>query len=186
MKVAVKKHVMMSDSVSVEFSQQLTQIQRKLYSYILSLVPNRAEAEDILQESNFVLCRKAKEYDKDRNFQAWAFRIARYQVMAFLKTRKRSKLIFSEGIVELLAEELEDNSRFEKMRKALSFCLDELSERSRAVARLRFERNCTLLEIAEKLGRPMGTISATLYRVRVALAQCVRKKVAEEEAAELA
>jgi RNA polymerase sigma-70 factor (ECF subfamily) len=145
----------MSDTVSVEFSQQLTQIQRKLYSYILSLVPNRAEAEDILQESNFVLCRKAKEYDKDR-------------------------------IVELLAEELEDNSRFEKMRKALSYCLDELGERSRAVARLRFEKNCTLLEIAEKLGRPMGTVSATLYRVRVALAQCVRKKVAEEEAAELA
>ena len=63
MEVAVKKHVQMSDSVSVEFSQQLTQIQRKLYSYILSLVPNRVEAEDILQESNFVLCRKAKEYD---------------------------------------------------------------------------------------------------------------------------
>jgi hypothetical protein len=31
----------------------------------------------------------------------------------------------------------------------------------------------------------MGTVSATLYRVRVALAQCVRNKVAEEEAAEL-
>ena len=75
--------MLMSDTVSVEFSQQLTQIQRKLYSYILSLVPNRTEAQDILQESNFVLCRKAEEYDKDRNFQAWAFRIARYQVMAF-------------------------------------------------------------------------------------------------------
>ena len=37
------------------------------------------------------------------------------------------------------------------MRKALSFCLNELSEKSRAVAKLRFERNCTLLEIAEKL-----------------------------------
>ena len=95
-------------------------------------------------------------------------------------------MCFSESIVELFAEELEDKSRFEKMRKALSFCPDELSEKSRAVARLRFERNCTLLEIAERLGRPMGTVSATLYRVRVALAQCVRKKVAEEEAAELA
>ena len=176
----------MSDSVSVEFSQQLTQIQRKLYSYVLSLVPNRAEAEDILQESNVVLCRKAKEYDKDRNFQAWAFRIARYQVMAYLKNRKRSKLVFSEGIVELLAEEIEDNSRFEKMRKALAFCIDELSERSRSVARLRFEGNCSLLEISEQLGRPMGTVSATLFRVRLFLVQCVRKKVAEEEAAELA
>ena len=37
----------MDDPVSVEFSQQLTLIQRKLYSYILTLVPNRAEAEDI-------------------------------------------------------------------------------------------------------------------------------------------
>ena len=176
----------MDDPVSVEFSQQLTLVQRKLYSYILTLVPNRAEAEDILQETNLVLCRKAGEYDVNGNFQGWAFRISRFQVMAYLKKRKRDNLLISGDIVELLAEEVEDLSHFDRMRKSLAYCLETLTEKSREVARLRFEGNLSLADISEKLGRPMGTISATLFRIRQSLAICVRKKSAEEEAAESA
>lgn len=176
----------MDDPVSVEFSQQLTLIQRKLYSYILTLVPNRAEAEDILQETNLVLCRKAGEYDTDGNFQGWAFRISRFQVMAYLKKRKRDNLLISGDIVELLIDEVEDLTRFDRMRKALAYCLENLTEKSREVARLRFEGSLSLADISKTLGRPMGTISATLFRIRHTLTLCVRQKVAEEEAAESA
>ena len=174
----------MEDPVSVEFSQELTKVQRRLYSYILSLVPNRAEAEDVLQEANLVLCRKAGEYDTDGNFKAWAFRIARYQVMAYLKKRKRANMLFSEDVVELLAEQVEDLTCFDRMRKALAYCLESLTEKSRAIARLRFEGNLSLLDISKQLERPMGTISATLFRIRQTLAVCVRNKVSEDEAAE--
>jgi len=176
----------MDDPVSVEFSQQLTLIQRKLYSYILTLVPNRAEAEDILQETNLVLCRKAGEYDTDGNFQGWAFRISRFQVMAYLKKRKRDNLLISGDIVERLVDEVEDLTHFDRMRRALAYCLENLTGKSREVARLRFEGNLSLADISETLGRPMGTISATLFRIRHTLTLCVRQKVVEDEAAESA
>ena len=176
----------MGKSPSLEFIQELTLVQRRLYAYILTLVPNRAEAEDILQEANMVLCRKSCEYDPKLNFQGWAYRISRYQVMAYLKKRKRENLLISGDIVDLLAEEIEDTSRFDLMRNALSFCMENLTEKSRKVARLRFESNLPLAEIANKLGKPIGTISATLYRIRKNLALCVRKKLAEDEAAETA
>ncbi|MEK9783748.1 MAG: sigma-70 family RNA polymerase sigma factor, partial [Opitutales bacterium] len=91
--------------ISFDFSQKLVRIQRALYSYILCLLPNRTDAEDVLQETNLVLCKKFPEYDETGNFQAWAFRIAKFQVMAHLTRHRRSKICFSNELVESLAEE---------------------------------------------------------------------------------
>ena len=51
------------DSVSFEFSQKLVGVQKNLYSFILSLLANRSDAEDVLQETNLILCQKSKEYN---------------------------------------------------------------------------------------------------------------------------
>ena len=82
-------------SIPFEYSRKLTAIQRSLYAYILSLLPNRSDAEDILQETNLILCKKAKDYDPDGHFQGWAFRIARFQIMAHMTKARRSKISFS-------------------------------------------------------------------------------------------
>ena len=91
--------------VPFDFSQKLTALQKSLYAYILTLLPNRTEAEDVLQETNLILCRKANEYDPEGHFQGWAFNIARYQVMGHISKFKRSKLFFSPELIENLAEE---------------------------------------------------------------------------------
>ena len=57
------------NSVSVEYSQKLTAIQKSLYAFILSMIPNKSEAEDILQETNLILCQKAGEYDPSKHFR---------------------------------------------------------------------------------------------------------------------
>ena len=54
----------------------VTAIQKSLYAFILSLLPNRTEAEDILQETNLILCQKENEYNREGHFQGWAFSIA--------------------------------------------------------------------------------------------------------------
>ena len=96
---------MSDDLVPFDFSRKLTALQRSLYAYILTLLPNRADAEDVLQETNLILCRKANEYDPKGHFQGWAFQIARYQVMAQITKTKRNRLQFSTEIVETLAAE---------------------------------------------------------------------------------
>ena len=92
-------------SVSLEYSQKLTSIQKSLYGFILSMVPNRSEAEDILQETNLILCQKANEYDPGGHFQGWAFKIARFQVLKHMTNVKRSKLQFSTEFIEEVASE---------------------------------------------------------------------------------
>jgi len=52
--------------VSAEFVAQITRYQRQLHSFILSMVWNPAEADDVLQETNLVLWEKAAEFDAGR------------------------------------------------------------------------------------------------------------------------
>ena len=67
---------------SAEFVTQITKVQRQLHAFILSMVWNPAEAEDVLQETNLVLWEKAAEYDPSRPFLPWAMRFAQFQAMA--------------------------------------------------------------------------------------------------------
>ena len=92
------------------------------------MVPNRSEAEDILQETNLILCQKANEYDPSGHFQGWAFKIARFQVMKHMTKVKRSKLNLA---MNLLKKLLPKNLILEKCRQhkklwrfVTNFCLN--------------------------------------------------------------
>ena len=172
----------MSDSsVSFEFSQNLVGIQRNLYSFILSLLSNRNDAEDVLQETNLILCRKSKEYDPDGNFRSWAFNIARYQVLAHLTKRRRSKVCFSNELTEVLASEDFDIRQHQLTQKALQACYDLLPDHMREIAKLRFKEDASMKEICKTLNRPIGAISGTLFRIRQNLIKCVQLKVPQLE-----
>lgn len=172
----------MSDPISFEFSQLLTKSQRRIYAFILTLIPNRAEAEDILQETNLILCRKAAEYDPDRHFLAWAFKIARFQTMAHMKTRSRSPLVFQEDLMEKLSDDAENLDGFGSLQRALAQCMEKLTKRNRELIRIRYEQGMSLEESAKELGKPKGTVSMALYRIRIALWRCVERTMKEMEA----
>ena len=168
-------------TVSIEYSQKLTSIQKSLYAFILSLFPNRTEAEDILQETNLILCKKASEYDPDGHFQAWAFKIARFQVMKHLTKQKRSKIHVSTEIIEEVAAEEFDSQRVAVVQKALAICYELLPENMKVIANLRFKQDFSLKIISDQVNRPMGAISSTLYRIRQKLSDCVKGKLHEVE-----
>jgi DNA-directed RNA polymerase specialized sigma24 family protein len=52
----------------------------------------------------------------------------------------------------------------------------------KAMAKLRFREDKSLLEISRILKRPMGSVSATLHRIRLNLISCVKDKIPTIEA----
>ena len=171
---------MENESISFEYSQKLTAVQRSLYAYILSLLPNRSDAEDILQETNLILCKKAREYDPEGHFQGWAFSIARFQVMKHIMKFRRSKLYFSSETIDNIADEMESNDDLVSTRKVLQVCYEQLPKHMTEIARLRFKEELNLKEISSRLNRPIGSVSATLHRIRANLRICVKNKIASE------
>jgi len=50
------------------------------------------------------------------------------------------------------------------------------------MAKLRFQEEKSLLEISKTLKKPMGSVSATLHRIRINLIACVKEKIPSIEA----
>ncbi len=159
----------------------ITRHQTALYSYILSLLPNRTLADDVLQETNLVIWRKAAEYDAGRPFMAWACRIAHFQVMAARRDAARDRCVFDSGLIDLLAAEDEpDLESTEAMNHALRDCLGELPEDKRELILKRYHSGESVAElaVAEKLSP--GALSVQLHRIRQLLESCVQGKLRSE------
>lgn len=165
----------LSDPVDV-FVEKITSAQQGLFAFILTLVPNISDANDVLQETNLVLCRKRTEYRETEDFWPWAKTIARYQVLAYLKTQHRNRLRFGDSLLATLAHEAAAQD-MESEVLAMDHCIQELTPSNREMLQLRYSSELSISEIAGRLGRSVGAIYDALYRIRGQLANCIQRKL---------
>src|SRR5262249_60170832 len=88
-----------------EFVRLLGQNQRRLFLYVMNLVPNWTDAEEIIQETNLVLWREFGRFQLGTNFTAWACKVALHQVLAWRKRQRRDRLEVSPAFLEAGAAE---------------------------------------------------------------------------------
>lgn len=159
--------------------RELTSSQNSIYAYIFSLVPNREVAQELLQETNLVVCEKAEEFEKGTHFLTWACTIARYKVLAYRRRMAREKLAFGDDLVETLAAI--DPRQFDVAERivALERCLEQLRPRQRALIEERYQPGVTLDVLAARLGRAKQSLAVTLHRIRQTLQKCLEKAEAE-------
>src|SRR4051812_7028780 len=82
----------------------MTRHQRQVFSYIYVLVPNRSDAEDLLQETSLVICEKFHEFRDGTDFVAWACQIAYWRVRYSREKYARSKVLFDQDIGDVVAQ----------------------------------------------------------------------------------
>ena len=124
-----------------ELVRLLAQNQRRLFLYVRTLVPNHADAEEVLQNTNLVLWREFGTFEPGTNFAAWSCRVALNQVLAWRKKRQRDRLQFSDELLALVATAAEDAAdALEERSRALAGCLEKLPAEQRELVRLREER----------------------------------------------
>jgi|SRR5579875_514751 RNA polymerase sigma-70 factor (ECF subfamily) len=167
---------------TAEFIGQLSRCQRRLYAFIYALVRHAADAEDILQECNLVLWRKADEFQPGTDFMAWAGRIAQFQVMAFRKKQaRRAREHFDDVLIAQLADEAQERlKQFDQRQQALLECLRELRPEQRTLVARRYEPGGSVNEIARSSNRSPKAVSEALRRIREALMRCIERRIALE------
>jgi RNA polymerase sigma-70 factor (ECF subfamily) len=120
------------------FLRLLLAHQRRIFAYVLALVPHWSDAEDVVQETSAVLWRKFDDFEPGTDFAAWALSVARYQVLNFRKKQRRGPGRLSDQTVEALAERLLAVERQADARlTALENCLQKLSSKDRDLVQLR-------------------------------------------------
>jgi len=79
--------------------------QRNIYAFILSLVPNWADADDLMQETATVMWTKFGEFELGTNFLSWGMKVAYFEVLKFRKQRQRNRLQFTNELLETIAQD---------------------------------------------------------------------------------
>lgn len=165
-----------------EFVQLLGQYQDRIYGYIVAMVHNFADADDLFQLTSMVIWRKFHEYNPESSFVRWSCGIARIEVLNFLKSKNRRPLLLSEDLqLEMAAIQAEsDASTIEKRKSALAQCLEKLSKQNRRLLELCYGGEGTIDEASTQTGRSKHSIYNSLRRIRASLQMCVHREIVRE------
>lgn len=158
-----------------DFAQQITESQQRLYRYIYSLTGNSANSWDILQETNIVLWRKQADFTPGTRFDSWSFTIARFQVLAFLRDRKREPVsVLTPDLLDAFAVDAEtEASHFDDRLAALNYCQGKLADKSRRLLNLYYEQGLSMKEVSATLKTTATSTKQALFRVRRSLQDCI-------------
>jgi RNA polymerase sigma-70 factor, ECF subfamily len=161
----------------------MTRHQRQIFGYIFVLVPNRYDAEDLLQETSLVICEKFEEFEEGTDFVAWACQIAYWRVRYSRQKFARSKVVFNQEIVDALAQTASEMAEeLDDRHVALASCLQALPTRDRDLLLVRYEPGGGVEEAARRSGRTLQTAYKALARLRKLLLDCVSDRLASGDA----
>ncbi|MEM8863983.1 MAG: sigma-70 family RNA polymerase sigma factor [Planctomycetota bacterium] len=160
------------------FVMHLIDAQSRLYAYILSIVLDRERARDIAQQTNLVLLEKQGDFQPGTSFFAWASKVAFYEILADRRSRQRERHLFSDELLALVANEAEQAAgSLEERKAALEECIQTLAPGHRDAINARYRPGGSVAALAASLNKSAGAVSAMLHRIRVALAECVERKL---------
>ncbi|MCX7399141.1 MAG: sigma-70 family RNA polymerase sigma factor [Planctomycetales bacterium] len=156
----------------------LTQHQEPLFRYIFSLVGSEADARDILQETSLSLYRTFDQYDASRPFLPWAYRFAYLKVQKHREKKTRSQLLFSEDVMDLLAQERERvEPELDQRLQLLDGCLSKLTAHDRELVTSRYAMRQSAEEMMKRFPISRRTLFRKLELLRQRLHECVTSQL---------
>ncbi len=165
-----------------EFAQLFGRHARQIYAYILTLIPNWADAEDVFQETSTIIWEKFDEFAPGTNFRAWAYQVAYYRAMWFRQRQKKTAVPFGEEFFRLVSEEtLTESGLLEDRHVALSGCVERLIELDRTLVERCYASGSTIKQVALEMGRSPDATYKMLKRIHRELFDCVEATLRDNE-----
>ncbi len=159
----------------------MTRHQRQIFGYIYTLVPDRHDAEDLLQETSLVICEKFDAFQEGTDFVAWACQIAWWNVRRARQKYARSKVIFDDDVLEAVASTAVTlTEELDHRHDALAHCLGKLHPRDRDLLLTRYEPGGGVEQAAQRSGRSLDAAYKALTRLRKLLHDCVTQRLTLE------
>lgn len=140
-----------------------------VFAVVLRLLRDRAEAEELVQETFLEAWRRARQYQPERaHVAAWLITIAKSRAVDRLRSRGSSIRTLE---IERQEEHEPNRSTDEvvdavRIRGAVRNTVAQLPKEQRAVLELAWDEGLSQSEIATRTGLPLGTVKT---RTRTAL-----------------
>ena len=141
-----------------------------LFRFCRRVLPTREDAEDAAMDVFVKLRGKLGQYDPERPFTAWLYKVAANHCWDLLRRRKIRQNLETEE-VETLPLEHPDPGQLDQMISAQTSggvrqALSRLSDRARMALVLRYYAEMSYDEIAEALGLRRAFVGVVLLRAR--------------------
>ena len=163
------------------FVKLLSSNQKWIYAYILSMVPNYNDADDLMQETSSIMWKKFDDFQQGTDFVKWGIKIAHYQILNFCRKKSRSPLHFNSETIEILQDNCETAVKeFNTRQDALRNCFKKLTENDRDLLRVHYYQSTPVKEIARQFGQTVQNIYQKLTRIEYALLNCIQKIITSE------
>lgn len=159
------------------FEQLYRSTSPRLFGICLRVLPQRAEAEEVLQEVFITIWRKASQYDATRaGAMTWLAMMTRNKAIDRLRAnaseRSHHRIEFDEAAAAPGANQATEK---DQDRHRLDACLDELEPSRRMLIRTAFFEGATYEELAERSSTPLGTIKSWIRRGLLKLKTCLER-----------
>ncbi|MCX6852816.1 MAG: sigma-70 family RNA polymerase sigma factor [Verrucomicrobia bacterium] len=165
------------------FLRRFTAHEPAIRAHVRRLVPARADADDVMQEISVVLWEKFDSLHEGADFKAWAFGVARFEVLAWLRDRGRDRLVLDEEVITKIAEETTAiEPLLERQREALELCMQKVPEEQRGLLMQAYQPDSSIQTVAQGSGRTVTGFYQWLHRMRKLLLDCIRRSMTQEVA----
>jgi RNA polymerase sigma-70 factor, ECF subfamily len=170
--------IKLNEQDEIRFNELMRETYRKVYNMAFRLAGNRPDAEVLTQDAFYRAYRSFHDYEGDRPFENWIFRIVTRLFLDLLRNRRRRVRSVSydtplqrEGGEENLFFDMADDSPNPEERvmehsfsEDLQKALNSLSPEQRLLVTLADVEGVPYKDIAEMLDKPVGTIRSRLHR----------------------
>ncbi|MEM9367531.1 MAG: sigma-70 family RNA polymerase sigma factor [Planctomycetota bacterium] len=166
--------------ISGDLLIRVTEAQPRLLGYLVKRLGDLDAARDVLQDVNLVICRRASEFQVGTNFMAWAFTIAKFELMAYRKRMSRERLLFHSDLLaslDRMDEALFPEDGSGNREEALQTCLDRLSQSNQELLTRRYAESLSVKSLAAEMSKTANAVSLNLHRIREQLMQCVENRL---------
>jgi RNA polymerase sigma-70 factor (ECF subfamily) len=164
-----------------EFENLVREHQAGLRAFIRALGVEDGWVDDLAQESFIVAYRRLEDYETGTDFGKWLRSIARNLVAnERRKSARRSRLLpFAVADVLLNHGHGSDvaGTYLDRLLPAMQECVGQLPQRSRELLHRRYAASENASALARELRMTADSVRQHLLRIRVAVKECIEKKL---------
>ncbi len=163
------------------FEELATPLFAKLYNFAHWLTQDRAEAEDLVQETYVKALKGFASFQQGTNFRAWMYKILRNTFLTSRTGLKTSMTVSLDDEEESIADPAtaatpESVLLAHADRQTIENALEELPAKFREIILLCDVEEMSYQEIAATLAIPIGTAMSRLSRARKAMRELLATK----------
>jgi RNA polymerase sigma-70 factor (ECF subfamily) len=147
----------------------------RVYRFVLRLVRDQTQAEDLISEVFLDVWRQAGKFEARSAVSTWLLAIARYKALSALRRRPDEEL--DEETAAAIEDPGDDPEKaLEKKDKGeiLRKCLTALSPEHREIIDLVYYHEKSVEEVAEIVGIPENTVKTRMFYARKRLAELLK------------